>query len=251
MLNVLYAELLKLRRSKLLWLVVIGALLPVVMLAFVDFQSLRWEELLTNNLLLLHVMMGPLLLTLIAGYVVVREYGDKTVNQLLVYPHRRVSILLGKTIVILLLTAAMLGLNFGLIVLSGSLIGDQPISEQLFGKYAQVYMWMFAMQTLLIPLAMTAGLVGKSYIPPVVLGIVGILLNVLAVSGISDHHAGRVLAGSYLPFGSALVHAMGNISEKNHFSNVVHPLYPHGIAFIVFLAFNAIYFAKSEVHSGS
>lgn len=249
MLNVLYTELLKLKRTKILWLVVIGAVLPVLLNSYVDISSLSWNEFFNNNLLFLNVMIGPLLLSLLAGYVVAREYHEKTVNQLFVYPHRRVTILVGKTIVIILLSAAIYLLGFLLILLSGSLLGDKSISAELFWKYFNVYVWMFVLQALLVPVMMTAGMVGKSYIPPVVLGIVGLLISTMALVEIEG--SGGVVYSSYFPFGSMIVHMMGMISQSKSDLNVIHPLYPHVITFLLFFLFNALYYTKSEVHSGS
>ncbi|MCR8634782.1 ABC transporter permease [Paenibacillus radicis (ex Xue et al. 2023)] len=250
MLNVLYAEWLKLKRSNIIWLTIIGAVLPVLITTFGEFKSMNWINLLNNNLLFLNVMIGPMLLAMLAGYVVVREYSDNTVNQLFVYPHRRVTILIGKMIVILGLTVTIFVLNYVLIWLSGSLIGDQPITGELFWKYTDAYLWMFALQALLIPITMTAGIVGKSFIPPVVLGIIAILVNMMAIQGVEDHIPERVTFVSYLPFGSMIIHLLDSI-KSNVNMEVLHAVYPNGITFILFFIFNALYYTKSEVHSGS
>lgn len=252
MLNVLYAELLKLKRSKIIWLVIIGALLPALIATFGDFLNMQWRDLLINNMLFLNVMVGPLILSLLAGFIVVREYSDNTVNQLFVYPHRRITILMGKTLVILLLTVAIFALNYGAILLSGSLLSNQPLPDDMLGRYTEAYLWLIVLQALLIPITMTAGIVGKSFIPPIVLGIVAILINMIAISGVEDNIHSRVTLVSYIPFGSIIVHML-DIVKMNVDRDIVriHALYPQVAVFVLFLLFNMLYYTKSEVHSGS
>lgn len=249
MLNVFYAEWLKLKRTKLFGLVIIGALLPSLLSVFAEFNSMGWTDLLKNNLLFLNVMVGPLLLSLLAGYVVVREYSDNTINQLFVYPHRRMTILLGKTVVVLILMIAIIALNYGSIWLSGSFMSDEPVPGELFRKYTDAFLWMVVLQALLIPMMMTTGIVGKSFIPSVVLGIVAILVNMMAISGVEDHIPGRVMLVSYIPFGTMIIHLLD--ITKSSVENHIHALYPHGAIFVLFFIFNALYYTKSEVHSGS
>ncbi|NEW07345.1 ABC transporter permease subunit [Paenibacillus sp. SYP-B3998] len=250
MLNVLYTELLKLKRSNILWLTIIGAMLPALIATFGELKSMVWTNLLTNNLLFLNIMIGPMLLSMLSGYVVVREYSDSTVNQLLVYPYRRVTILIGKMVVILLLSVTIFVLNYLFIWLSGSLIGSQSITGELFWKYTDTYLWMLALQALLIPMTMTAGIVGKSFIPPVVLGIIAILINMMAIQGVEDHIPDRITLVSYFPFGSMIVLLLEMIKSNVDIA-VLNPLYPSGIIFVLFFIFNALYYTKSEVHSGS
>jgi bacitracin transport system permease protein len=250
MLNVVYTELLKLKRTKILWLIIIGAGLPVLLLGFTE-QS-TWQDFFQNNLLFYYVMMSPPLLSLLSGYVVAREYNENTVNQLFVYPHHRITIMIGKTVTILLMLLSATALNFLFILLSGVIIGNQLITGILLQTYGNVYVWMVALQVLLIPITMTAGMVGKSYIPPIVLGIAAILINAIALIGIEDDNSGRIMFGSFLPFGSMIVHMMVMI-EKANLDNAIyiHPLYIHGVTFLLFFIFNAIYYTRSEVHSGS
>lgn len=250
MLNIMYTELLKLKRSNILWLTIIGAVLPALITTFGEFKDMNWTNLLNNNLLFLNVMIGPMLLSMLAGYVVVREYNDNTINQLFVYPHRRVTILFAKMVVVLLLSLTVSALNYSLIWLSGSLIGHQPITAELFWKYTNAYLWMFVLQALLIPIMMTAGIVGKSFIPPVVLGIVAILINMMAIQGVEDHFPERITFVSYFPFGSAIIHLL-DLIKSNVNIDVLNPLYPSGLTFVLFFIFNALYYTKSEVHSGS
>lgn len=250
MLNVLYTEILKLKRSNIIWLTIIGASLPVCITTVGEFQQMNWNNLLINNLLFLNVMIGPMLLSLIAGFVVVREHTENTINQLFVYPQSRVIILIGKMIVILSLSASLFLLNYVLIWLSGSIIGDQSIPSDFFWKHTKAYLWMFTLHAMLIPLAMAAGIIGRSFIPPVVLGIVAILINMMAIQGVEDNTPSQVVFASYLPFGSMIVHLLDMVKSNVHV-DVLHSLYPNGAAFIVFFIINALYYTRAEVHSGS
>ncbi|MGG6313660.1 ABC transporter permease [Paenibacillus macerans] len=252
MLNVFYAEMLKLKRTQLLWLTLFGGMLPVILSIFGQSRNMNWNEFLINNSLFLNIMIAPMLLSLLAGFVVVREYGDNTINQLFVYPHHRVTILIGKMIVILLLSAAVFVLNYTLTLAAGSLMSEQPISEELFWKFTRTHAWMLAFQALLIPVTMTVGIIGKNFIPPVVLGIVAILINMMGMQGVEDRIDGRITFVSYIPFGSMIVHLL-DIMKANVSNDIyrIHALYPQAAVFLLFFLFNVFYYTKSEVHSGS
>ncbi|WP_217595550.1 ABC transporter permease [Cohnella sp. GbtcB17] len=252
MLNVFYAEILKLKRTQLLWLTLFGGMLPAVLSIFGQSRSLNWNDFLINNSLFLNVMIAPLLLSLLAGFVVVREYGDNTINQLFVYPHHRVKILIGKMIIILFLSTAIFVLNYALTLAAGSIMSDQQLSEALFWKFTRANAWMLAFQALLIPVTMTVGIIGKSFIPPIVLGIVAVLINMMGMQGVEDHIAGRVTFVSYIPFGSMIVHLL-DMMKANVPDDIyrIHALYPQAAVFLLFFLFNVFYYTKSEVHSGS
>ncbi|NEW07884.1 ABC transporter permease subunit [Paenibacillus sp. SYP-B3998] len=252
MLNVIYTELYKLKRTNVLWLIIIGAAVPALLNLLVELEHLEWDEFFYNNLIFFTVLTGPALFTLMGGYVVAREYTERTVNQLFVYPYRRFTLMFGKLIVILIMMIATFSLNFILVILSGNFISDELLTGAIFREYAGVYLWMLALMALTIPMAMTAGIVGKSYIPPIVLGVVAILIAMMVFSGVEDTNSSRIILGSYVPFGSMVVH-MADLMGKSNVAvgNYLHALYPHGIAFVLFFTFNVIYYSRSEVHSGS
>lgn len=172
MLNILWTELLKLKRTNLLWLVIIGAITPALLNCLVEIEHLDWENFLQNNLIFYTLLTGSVMFALIGGYIVAREFIERTANQLFAYPYHRSLLMMGKFMVILLIILIMFLVNFFVVILSGMMIGEEPLSTEILWKYAGIYVWMFVLQALLIPMIMTAGMVGKSYVPPIVLGVV-------------------------------------------------------------------------------
>lgn len=252
MLNVIYTEIYKLKRTNVLWLIMIGASFPVLLNFLVELEHLVWEEFFYNNLVFFIVLTAPALFALMGGYVVAREYTERTVNQLFVYPYHRFTLMCGKLIVILLMMLLTFLLNFTLVIISGFFISDELLIGAMVWEYAGVYVWMLVLLSLLVPMAMTAGMVGKSYIPPIVLGIVAILISVMVFSGVEDANSSRILLGSYVPYGTMVVHMADLLGKSNiHEGSPLHALFPHGLAFVLFFAFNLIYYLKAEVHSGS
>jgi hypothetical protein len=247
MLNILYAEFQKLKATKLIWLILIGAAMPVLLNSLVEFETFNWPEFFNNNLIFLNVLLGAPLLSIVAGYVTAREYTDHTINQLFTYPYHRVYFLIGKMKVTLFILLFVHVLNFGLIVLSGHLISAEVITSELFLYYLVIYGWMFVLQSMLIPITMTAGILGKSYIPPIVLGIIAVLINALALSGFEDENSGRIVYSSYFPFSSMIVHLMRSI-ENHNVDGIIHALYPHSLTFILFFVLNMIYYIRSDVY---
>lgn len=96
--KILYTELLKLKGSKVLWLIPIGAFFPSLLNLFVLLNQnamglkMGWMDLFGNNVSMMVLMIGPTLLALLTGYIVSREFQENTINSLFTYPAKKSSL---------------------------------------------------------------------------------------------------------------------------------------------------------------
>lgn len=244
MFDVFYAECLKLKRSKMLWLVVIGAFLPALLNLFIALHNLEakpfvpFKDLFNNNLLMMTMLMCPTLFALFAGYIFGREYQERTINSFLTVPHSRILLLLGKYAVMLPVMFATLALSFALTVLTGFLIRHDALTGGVLGDAAAKYLLLLVLEYALISAAATVSIVGKGYIPAMGLGVFAVIseLTIMQSKYIMDY-----------PW-SAPLNMILHVSPKNdHFSVGAMVL---AIAFVIPLLFNILYYLKADVHSG-
>ena len=114
----------KLKNTKILWLVLIGAL-PACLVSLLallprispagtpvgfDMQEMFYRQ---GQML---TMLGAPLFALITGYIVAREYQERSINQLFSYPVSRVRFLAAKLSVVFLLIAITVALSFVFVV---------------------------------------------------------------------------------------------------------------------------------------
>lgn len=185
MFRLMRAELLKLKRSGMVWVGVAGA---VVMPLFAFFSYYKnhidngkdyvFPRLLTNNGLFMSMGIGVMLFGLMASFLFNREYKEGTIKTMMVLPIRRSSFILTKIVLlglwVLLLTLIMyvvllsLGLVFKLTDMTG------PILIEYLGKYFLLAVFSFA---LTLPVCWIT-LLTKNYIPGIAFTIVMMFFNI-------------------------------------------------------------------------
>lgn len=257
MLNVLYAELLKLRHSKMPWLVLIGALPAnlVTLFAFlprvtpdgsragIDLQDMFYRQ----GMML--VMMGPAIFALMTAYVFTREYQERTINQLFSYPVSRIRIL-----------AAKLSIVFGLIAVTSALSCTAVFAVsllQLFKGHLDLeVLWMGARMNLIvcalsfgtIPVAAAVSLIGKNVIPTAVLGVVATIVTVIGEIG---HGRGGILFPWLAPYWPVRDLAQGIADNVGPNPYALPAMVILSLTFALSLVFSIAYYARADVHSGS
>jgi hypothetical protein len=246
--SILYSELIKLKGSKILWMVAVGAFLPAILLLLTasnivhSSRHLTFLMLIQNAFFFLNLIMGPPLFCLISGFVVARENQDRTINQLFMYPQSRVLFILGKWFVLLPIIFITTLLLFILVILMGAVYFHLPITASQFIHYLLTVLLVIALQWLLTPLSMGVSMVGKSYIPSMVLGIAMVLCSIFAIQ--SEKY------NSFFPY-SAVANLMYNwLGEPLTQFHLITSFLSITITFVATLTFCTIYYARSSIHNG-
>lgn len=248
MLKIIYSEFLKLKHNKVLWLIILGALLPAFLglasqsYVYKQTHILNWKGILDSNLLLMNLLMGPALISLFTGYLVSREYQNNTVNQLFTYPYSRFKFLAGKIIIMLPIIAIILILTYLFSIGFGLLLKHQPMTAKIFWHYAGIYLKMLPMHFAWVPIAVAVSIVGRNYIPAMALGVGAVVFNIIVVQSeyviFFPYSAPIILSGAINLNGKA---------DLNYTNGIVSLL----LTFIIPLIFSMIYSTRSDVHSGS
>ncbi|TCO76880.1 ABC transporter permease [Marinisporobacter balticus] len=186
MLNVLYTEILKLKRAKILWLLPIGGILPSVLILLIIMGNSKtsgvhwnWELAFENNILFMSLIMAVALFSLISGYVFSREYTENMVNTLYTYPVDKSKFVFAKLMVILIIIFATLAINFGFMLAGGMFVIQESLNFHLLMEEIKKQLWIGSMFFVLSPVSAVLGVIGKNVIPPIVLGISAVITNVI------------------------------------------------------------------------
>lgn len=108
MLDILYSECLKLKRSKITTIGLLGTLIvPLLVLCNNVQSSLRYPDrplslfgLYDNAILFLMLLFAPLVMSVIASYLISREYSEKTLKTMFTVPISRTKFLYGKFLIL-------------------------------------------------------------------------------------------------------------------------------------------------------
>lgn len=181
MTNIIYSEFIKLKKSFIIPLVLLGGLAIPSMYFFsyfsVDYVTLRQstsaKDILSNINIMQIQILDTILFSLIAGYIFSREYTNKTVSTLYSYPISRFKIVICKAIVVFVLVAIVYFLN-----LSASLItilttlGMEELKNIFYIEF-KTCLISAILQIFILPLSMFIGMVSENLIIPIIYGVIG------------------------------------------------------------------------------
>lgn len=120
MADIVYCEWLKLKRSKIIFIGVLGSfIVPLLVIIKNLTTSLSLYGIYEDAIMFIMLLFGPLIMSVVATYLVSREYTEKTLKTIFVVPIGRRSFLLGKFITLFILALLFMVLSwFDIIVLS-------------------------------------------------------------------------------------------------------------------------------------
>lgn len=127
------------------------------------------------------LLVGPIITSFIASFSVYYEYQQFTMNNLLSSPHSRGSILLSKLTYVGVLVILQYALVAILCPILAFLIGV-PVSWQTAITQGSYFCLAGAVTLVLVPMMMLVTLLFRSFVPAMVLTVVGTAANILALN---------------------------------------------------------------------
>lgn len=234
------AEVVKLRHSMFLWLTLLGIMLPTLVSSLMVLGSkdaYSWQEWYHTNLQFQAMLMAPPLFSIFSGYIVAREYQDKTINTLFSYPYARTSFYFGKLLVVAAMIVGSLLLTFAINGGLGLLLLESAISNSEWLVYLKMYAAVGILFLALIPLWMYVSMISRSIIPAIVIGIVIIMIPG-PVGGSTAYRDTIGLIGR-MATGEGAQHELAVVSGFLF------------VCFVSFLILSLHSYNKADVHSGS
>lgn len=243
MFRVTMAEIYKLKRTKILYLSLVGAGLPLLINSMGAAQfELTWEQYYFFNWNMAFLM-SPVLFSVLSSYLFVREYQEKAINQLFMYPYQRIKYFIGKFIVCFLL----ISLTFFLLILGILIIGQLIIPETISLNQLFTFLLLTGLTIvahwMLVPIAIFVSIITKSYIPPVVLGI-------------SATISGLIIMGTeyaiYFPYNS-IQFIIANVSPEvfggGQTPTYIEPVVVLVLSSLMFIFLSVLVYKHSDIHS--
>ncbi len=247
MLNLLYIEILKLKRSKLFMVSLLGAMVVPVMIFFM-LTSMRarnpqsiitFENYFRQTDMFILLMIGTLLFGLLTTYVFNREYQEETLKNLLTIPVGRKSLIISKLLVVLMVILALMLFSFLLTLILGLIGHFEELSVELLIRWGQLYLYSGLLLFLLTPSVILITLLFKNYIAAI-----GFTIAVSVVSII-------VAQSEYVliyPWTVPGVIALPDLFVENEKFTMIHSWVSLGLTFILPLTASIIYFEKTDIN---
>ncbi len=162
------SEFLKLRRSKLLLLVIISAILPS-MVKFIQYLSVKdnsnqtWETFLTSGKEIL-VMSILITVMLASGFIFTMEYHFKTISYILTSGISKTNIYISKMVSALLMILLLLSVSCLSELVFGSVLFGADIPGELIIRFFKVALWYLVSYFLLSSVILLLGVLTKKFV---------------------------------------------------------------------------------------
>ncbi|WP_440897086.1 ABC transporter permease [Amphibacillus sp. Q70] len=174
MLNTIYIELLKIKRSKLILLILACTLINAAMSYIVELNDstnpITMAVLLQSTVTRFNLLIGAPLFAIVSGFIVADEYRHQVVDQLFTYPISRAKILLGK--LLLIFSLVLLGvLSSFLFTVGVGMVTGASSAQELF-DYIPPYLVTAGTQMAIVPIVLMISIVGKNIVGGIAVGVI-------------------------------------------------------------------------------
>lgn len=244
MVNLIYTELLKLKRSKMFFVSIIGSAAAPFMCFIMFFTTktrkphipIQFSEVFSETNMFIMLLIGAMLYGVITSYLFNREYTEDTLKNLLTIPVSRTGIIISKLVLLLFWILALTVFAWILTIVLGFIGQFEGLNAGLLIESLKKYIIGGSFLFLLSTPVIFVTLIFKNYVPTIVFTIIITMINVLIVQ--SEYSA-------LYPWSAVFV-----IAHDSFFTE-----YPPVYSYISILATSAmgfiatvIFFRKTDIH---
>lgn len=184
MLNIIYCELLKLKKSYIIPVAVIGGMfmsILMVLASLVFKESVETFEQYSSNLEIPNtLLLYTILFSLVAGYVFSREFSDKTSSVVYAYPVSRTKIFISKLITIDMLISLVYLVKVISIYLGYYILNHTLPESSFIISYIKYNIYSLIAQFLIIPIPILITNMSKSLVLSVIYGVFGTIVTIVS-----------------------------------------------------------------------
>lgn len=263
MLNSIYCEFLKLKKSHFyLSIILIACIMPLTLFLgwLVQGHYVIWNRYLFQMEQLAFMFLTITLSSLIAAYIFAREFSQKTMSTLFCYPVNKTKIFFSKLITMAIFTAIAIIFELLLSISLGFFLNHEPFTSKILFNHLIVALYNILALYAISPIAILITLLCKNIVVPLIYSFAISIINVLVLTLINSKNLGSI--GNFLKDNCPYIptyHPL--LSFTNCFSqskgnevivSVNSPLTGASIAvdLIVFIAVTSLcifYYSKCEV----
>lgn len=244
MIDLVYSEFLKLKKSYIFYCILFGAV-AVPIAVYISSFSMEGKNVVQSDIYGSMINMGimqiqilyTILFSLITSYVFSREFSDKTANILYSYRSGRIKIFFAKFITIYILVLITYLINFAsIIIMMYGIFGFEGV-KIIFFIQLKSSIWSALMQIFIIPVPMFLGSVSKNIIIPIIYSLIGAVSSMMIM-----------ISGIYMQFSFFMLPAL----PLYYFYNgdpidYIAVFFVAGITFIISIFLNIYYWGKIDI----
>ncbi|MFZ5969852.1 MAG: ABC transporter permease [Bacillota bacterium] len=247
MINLLYTEIFKLKRSKLFFVSFLGAtVVPIMMFfMFISMRARNPENILTFDQyfkqtdMFTLLLIGTLLFGLLATYIFNREYQEETLKNLLTIPVGRKSLIVSKLIIILGVILSLSLFSYVTSLLLGFLGHFEGLTIGVLLKWLKGYLFSGTLLFLLTPSVILITILFKNYIPTIGFTIVVSVIGIILIN--SDYSL-------VFPWTAPAMIAHFDLVESPAKFTIIHSWISLILTFLIPLTAAFLYFEKTDIH---
>ncbi|WCF10888.1 ABC transporter permease [Paenibacillus thiaminolyticus] len=244
MVNLVYTELLKLKRAKMFVVSLIGAAAApaMVCIGYLDYMATKpgmpvlFSEAWSQTNLYTTLLIGTLLYGVITAYLFNREYAEDTVKNLLTIPVSRTGLIASKLVLLFLWMMILTFTSWGLTFIFGLLAQYEGLTAAVVLQSLKEFFIGGSLLFLLSTPTMFVSFLFKNYVPTIIFTAVITMGNVALAN--REYKA---------IFPWSAVHVIA----ENGFVPAYPPLYSYAViiaAAVIGLAATIVYFNKTDIH---
>ncbi|AKN30205.1 hypothetical protein Ccar_04950 [Clostridium carboxidivorans P7] len=155
MFNLVYSEILKLKKSKtILFIILISIFFPVLGCVITPFntEGQIWLTYAGGAEDLTFGFVGTIAFILLSSHIFIREYSYDTVKLMYSYPLSKISIFVSKLLTIYIIIALIYILHFTILFGGGLLVIHKPLTKIFFLSHASAYIVSMILEFSIVPL---------------------------------------------------------------------------------------------------
>lgn len=216
MADIVYCEWLKLKRSKIILIGILGSFIVPFLVTVNDIRisfknaeaSLSLGGIYEDTIMFIMLLFGPLVMAVVAVFLISREYSEKTLKTIFVVPVRRRQFLMGKFIILFILVLLFMVLSWLDIVVI-SIICNLFLEVSQLNLLSAVY---FLVQMIKGGILLFATLTPIVYLSLRTRGMLVPFIAIAAVSLLNVVLSGSPIAGFY-PWTAAYLLVTGRLAQ--------------------------------------
>ncbi|URZ04684.1 ABC transporter permease [Clostridium felsineum] len=183
MFNIIYCELLKLKKSHFyLTILFINLVIPIFFLLILIKRLKGISEYIYQFEQMSFMFINIPILCLISAYIFSREFSLKTIQTLFCYPISRTKIFISKIITTIIVTTVIMFTQFIMFILIGLVYFHTLISSRILFLQARVYLYCIFTQLLIIMIAVFFAMIFKNTIIPLIFAVLISAANLFIIS---------------------------------------------------------------------
>lgn len=242
--RLIYTELLKLKRSKMFIVGIVGSFIAPFLNFFTMLnnrpympnETIEFYQYISQTNLFTAYFLGVLLFGLLTTYIFNREQEEDTLKSILTIPVRRTSLILSKLIVMFIWIELSVTITFGLALIFGTIGGFEGFTIQVVLEYLRVYLFTGFLLFLLCPTIAFITLLFRSYLP-------SIAFTIMAIVTVTVISRSEFIV--FFPWTSHLV-------ILGYAEGLEYPVYYPWISilstFVISLFSSIVYFKRTDIH---